>query len=258
MTRTEDYYAEPQHCYYAVRGSLLHGFLEVDLPGVIKERRIYKEVTFGPYAPWILSGRLDYYDTTTGFLLDFKTMSDKGTYVLFNQGVKTEHVWQLNLYRWLLDGGHLDSPTGQQVHWPVNKMQIAHLFMNRVICSGERVTETFSQSSSPNFGKTYKLEVPGSRKMIKGARYNKWQIEFDIPDVPFKKTGQVEKYIEENTPERIRGFAEPSYVPEGVLHDPNKSWECGFCPVQKQCKDYEKAIAVVNAMKNDGFAGVIF
>ena len=46
LERTENYYQEPPKLYYAIRGSLIHGFLENHgLQGVESEKRMYKTLT---------------------------------------------------------------------------------------------------------------------------------------------------------------------------------------------------------------------
>jgi hypothetical protein len=63
LERKLPYFEEPHKLYYAVRGTLIHGFLEsgASVPGMISEKRIYKTITTGLHAPWVLSGRIDAY-----------------------------------------------------------------------------------------------------------------------------------------------------------------------------------------------------
>jgi hypothetical protein len=68
---------------------------------------------------------------------------EKGMYLLRSGILKDDYVWQLNIYRWLLDGGCVGSPTGEQVFWPVDAMELHYLLMNRTITTGRRVSELF-------------------------------------------------------------------------------------------------------------------
>lgn len=118
LTRLEDFYAEPQRYFDATRGAITHGFLEgCNIPGVKQEQRVYKLITEGPYAPWLISGRIDYIDIINKRIEDIKTMSDKGLYVVFKDGFKPEHESQLNLYRWLAAGGRADTEDNDLAEW---------------------------------------------------------------------------------------------------------------------------------------------
>jgi hypothetical protein len=266
LSRTRNYYAEPSKLYYATRGALYHAFLEADFPDVTTEKRIFKWVRKGEHAPWLISGRLDYYDHTTKTIEDFKTMADKGTWVIFNQGVKQEYVKQLNTYRWLLHGGHLGAPDGPQIFWPVRELVIHHVFMNRVITSGKRFTETMIQVQPPNYttynkeGKLFRYEVPGTRKSEpykNRPQQKKWTFDVELPKIPIYHYSTVEDWLAEDGPARLKGLMEPHHMPAGVRHDQAKEWMCDYCEVKEDCDEIERSIAVINAMKDDGLAGFI-
>jgi hypothetical protein len=126
LTRIEDYYAVPQAYFDATRGALVHGFMEnCGIAGVEQEKRVYKLVTKGPLAPWLISGRVDYYDRPNERIEDIKTMSDKGLYIVYKTGFKPEHAWQLNLYRWLMDGGRVVKHDAYMTQWLENKTHAA-------------------------------------------------------------------------------------------------------------------------------------
>lgn len=251
LERTTDYYAEPRRLYWATRGALYHGFLEAGLPDVTTERRVYKYVQNGEFAPWLISGRIDYYDHVKRQIEDYKTSKDNGVYVLYTQGVKEQYSWQLNIYRWLLNGGHLDSPTGEQIYWPVDRMVIHTLFMGRVMSSGETYTETVEQASSPNKGRPYATEVADTRKQIGNNKWGKpvWKFDIKLPEVELKSFSDVEAYLEREGPTRIRGFREDGHVPAGVWGHWKQGWQCDFCDVREPCEKIEKATAVINALK---------
>jgi hypothetical protein len=257
LSRTTDYYQEPPRLYWAVRGALIHGFLETNIADVSTEKRVYKTVTTGPFAPWVISGRIDYYDHSTRTIEDYKTMSDKGIFVLFNGGVKPQHEWQVNVYRWLLWGGHIDSPDGEQVHWDVEHLMIHHMFMNQVLSTGKRTKQTLYQKEMPSGGKKFTYEIAKTRKEVESGWSTKYEFDVLIPNPKIKSHEEVEAYLAERGPERLRGFLEPDYMPEGVMNDAKNKWECGYCEVKGVCDKYEAAKAVEVAMKDDGLSNVI-
>lgn len=260
LTREVDYYAEPRRLYWATRGALYHAFLETELEGVENEQRVYKYVTKGPQSPWLISGRIDYYDRIIRSIEDYKTKADKGINMIYKDPLPSEqYIWQLNIYRWLLHGGHLGSINGPQIFWPVDKLQIHTIFMNRVVSTGQRFTEEVIQKSPPNSGKKYRNEVKGTRKVVGKTSYGYdiWNFDIQVPEVPIYDFKKVEGYLIEHGPERRRGLAEPDYMPEGVYNDRDKSWECGYCDVVDECKALQAAKAISDSQSDDGLQNVI-
>lgn len=244
LSRREDYWTEPAKLFDVTRGGLVHGFLDnCGIPGVIQERRIYKTVTTGPDSPWTISGRVDYYDPAKKRISDIKTMSDKGLYVVYNQGAKPEHIWQLNLYRWLMWGGHLDTPDGPQIFWPVDTLQLHFFLMNRVLSTGTSFVDSLvgwkKDKSDVNYGKPYKLET--KREDVgrgpRGQTY--WDVSFTIPPVPIYTHEKVEKYLVEQGPPRVRAFRDPNSEPAGVIGLKDEEWQCRFCEVKDKCDEIE-------------------
>lgn len=253
LERTWPYYYEPEKLYYAVRGALIHGFLENHgLHNVHTEVRLYKKVRVNGQEV-ILSGQIDFYDGDERSIEDYKTMSDKGTYFLFDSGAKPEHVLQTNVYRWLCDGGYLEDPAkpgnanaafayNQQVFWPVDKIRIHMLFMNRVVSTGSTHIERVTGYKEPNMGKKYKLER--SRKVVdvspRGVPV--WEIEIAIPPVKLMSEEDILAHVEMGGIELRNGFdaVQQNRLPPGVLYMKDESWACGYCGVVEQCHDYEK------------------
>lgn len=253
LERTTDYFEEPKKLYFATRGALIHGFLECkDLANVTTEKRVYKTVPACDEwpTPWTISGRIDFYDHARKRLEDIKTMSDNGLYVIFNGGAKQEHVWQLNVYRWLLNGGNLGAPDGPIVFWPVDSMVLHYTLMNRVISTGRRHREVSRMSIEPNFGKPYRCEVAGSRKSqaVGWGKTKQWTVDIDLPAVQIKPMDHVLKHIQKEGPIRLKGFAMPEHMPHGVVDDKDKNWECGWCAVKPACDKIQQADAVVEQM----------
>jgi hypothetical protein len=265
LTRSEDYAVEPERLYSATRGSLYHGFVEnQDIPDVTTEQRIYKYVTQGEGAPWLISGRVDFYDRAEKSIEDFKTIADKGTYILFNKGAKPEHIWQLNLYRWLAHGGHLGAPDGPQVFWPVQKLQLHYCLMNRVISTGKVHIEEKNEYRKPGglafnklkagqfaaVDKPYGLEKKRERFPPNARGFAKTKITIDIPPVPIYTFDKVEKYLAERGPRLVRGFRDPDYIPPGVIGNRDAEWECSYCETREACARIEEAESVVQGLAN--------
>jgi hypothetical protein len=237
LTREEDYHEEPRRMYDAVRGSLIHGFLECDLPHIIAEKRLYKRVD-----DWVISGQIDWYDTRKKTLEDYKTMADKGTYILYRVGYKEDHAVQLNIYRWLMHGGHIGSIDGEQVFWDVDRMIIHYIMMNRTVSSGRVVTEIFSEFKPPNYGKTYPLEI--GRKNA-GPNLNgtpQWHVTFNLPDIPIWPLEETEAYVKRVGPGVVKALLDKDHMPPGVLHDKEQLWQCDWCPVRRRCGEIEDEI----------------
>jgi hypothetical protein len=242
LERTEDYYQEPEKLYYAVRGSLIHGFLEDHgLNNVQTEVRLFKELNIGG-RKISFSGQIDYYDGVECAIEDYKTMSDKGTFFLFDSGAKQEHILQTNVYRWLCDGGRIGSLDGPQVFWPVNKIVIHHLFMNRVVSTGMTHIERVTGYKEPNNGRKYKLET--SRKVIDRSPRGVpiWEVKIKIPEVQLMSEEAILAHIEMGAGNLANGFkaSESSRFPPGVLYEKDEAWQCSFCAVVEKCHAYEQ------------------
>lgn len=250
LTRTVDYYATPQSFYDVTRGALIHGFVErIDLPGVVQEQRLFKSVPLPDGSSYVFSGRLDYYDTVRQRLEDLKTMTEKGLYTLYRTGAKEEHIWQVNLYRWLMWGGHLGAPDGPQVFWPVQELQVHYCLMNRVISTGKRYVDRITARKTKaeiNYGRPWPLEV--KREEIGAGRYSGstiWDVTFEIPPVPMYPFDQIEQYLAAHAPVRAQSFRDPSFIPDGVMADDDRNWECGYCAVRPECRAIEEAHAAL-------------
>lgn len=240
LERTKPYHEEPHKLYYAVRGALIHGFLEdTELPEVQTEQRLFKTIEVDGQSV-VISGQIDYYEGAPEFCIeDYKTVSDKGTYFLFDSGAKPEHIQQTNIYRWLCDGGRLGAVDGPVVNWPVKSIKINYLFMNRVVTTGTTHYEQVTAYKSPNYGKRYKLET--FRKVVghspRGVPV--WEIEIKIPPVPLTPEPKLLEELEAGVSSVKEGFEAAPWLPPGVLYDKEEAWACGFCGVKDYCHTYE-------------------
>jgi hypothetical protein len=278
LERTEDFWVKPQDSYYAVRGSLIHGFLETQgLKDVYTERRVFKMAPTPPGEPrWWISGRIDYYDRARMALHDYKTMSDKGTYILFNKGAKPEHIWQTNIYAWLLAGGRLETPEGdiqkwldadgganakaikdgtltfedapgETINWPVSDIQIHHLFMNRVVSTGRKHVEEMYQRDTKR--QPFKLETD-RQEFVTSRGWQKLLVTLDIPPVPIYTQKRVEGHLIIEGAKTAQTLCDMDYMPPGVIGNKDLDWQCGFCAVKETCMKIEEANSVVRGLGN--------
>jgi hypothetical protein len=241
LERTEGYYEEPEKLYYAVRGALIHGFLENHgLNNVQTEVRLFKELVVNG-KKIIISGQIDYYDGDEESIEDYKTMSDKGTFFLFKEGAKPEHVLQTNVYRWLCDGGRIGSLDGPQVFWPVKRIVIHMLFMNRVVSTGTTHIERSTGFKEPNFGKKYDLETWRGKVGENAKGVPVWEIHIPIPEVKLMPEKDVLAYIQMGAAVLDNGFQTvgTKTLPPGVLYNKNEAWSCDYCGVRDRCHEYE-------------------
>lgn len=243
LERTRGYAAEPQKLYWAVRGGLYHGWLEHQRPGILSEVRLWKQVTFGPESPYWISGQIDYADLNEHSIEDYKSQADKGTYYLFNEGAKAEHVQQLNIYKWLTEGGlqgnSLEEALDRKeaIDLDIRKLAVHYVYMMMVVSTGTTHHERVTTYKPP---KPYKLEKRREQVGSTERGCPIWEIEIEIPPVPIWSTEQVERVIADRAPTLVRMFREPDYMPDGVMHDTNNNWECRLCPVKGLCDAIEQ------------------
>lgn len=242
LSRTEPYYVEPLTRWDATRGTLMHQFLEVNsVDDIVSERRVYKVVDKGPMSPWLISGALDQYSHRRRWIDDFKTTKESSMPFLFNSGPKEDHVAQMSVYRWLLSGGRLGRPDGEEINWDADGATLHYCTMAGVYSTGTTFTERFPGKYSPNYGRPFKCEVSRVQtKTRKGG--TAWDVTIQFPAVELWPLEKVEAYVIEKGPTLVRGFREPDYMPPAIdKTDQNVNWECDYCEVARHCNDYDEA-----------------
>ena len=96
---TQDYYIYPRQAYYAMRGSLIHEILSNNSE---KDEIIEQEFErLVPNTDFILKGKID--RVYKNVLYDYKTMENNGIYSILKNGHKKENIWQINIYKWLIE-----------------------------------------------------------------------------------------------------------------------------------------------------------
>lgn len=118
-----DFYLPEKIAYILFRGVLVHNILELDpRPGALIEHEISYHI---PELDFTIGGRLDLWEDSV--LWDYKSLSDRGIPMLAREGVKEEHIWQTNIYRYLLKlAQNIDT----------TEIRIAYVSMSDVMVSG--------------------------------------------------------------------------------------------------------------------------
>jgi hypothetical protein len=112
LERTIDYAASPLGMWWTLRGELIHRLVERpdhDNPELRRsELQLSAELDGIPITGRVDSYKLRFLDY--GVLKDWKSIGDNGLQYIIYDGAKEDHVWQTNIYAWLLrkwiPGGH--------------------------------------------------------------------------------------------------------------------------------------------------------
>lgn len=242
LERTRDYYAEPLKLYYAVRGSLFHQWLDRPREGTHNEMRLWRQVTRGPQAPYWVSGAIDHINPRDKTIEDYKSKADKALYYLLKDSNDPDYEAQLNVYKWLVQGGRKgdsleEALTNPEVWIDIDHLVLHYVFMNKVVTTGQRFTDVVSQKYEPK--KTSPFEV--DRRLVSKwpSGWGKWEIDYAIPPLRVWSLEETEDYVVKHAPVFVGTFRNPDDIPPGVMNDgKDATWECDFCPVVDQCKQY--------------------
>jgi hypothetical protein len=103
LKEEEDYYESPADYHARWRGTGVHAMAEVGGPyeGVIQGRRIRKFVYVGD-EPVMVTGKPDWFDARYNHLDDWKSTKKCPS------APYDDHIAQVNIYAWLIDGGMWD------------------------------------------------------------------------------------------------------------------------------------------------------
>ena len=207
--KTHDYWIEPAKAYNSFRGSIIHSILaelsqqefkgEDELCGVINsflgnlvvEKRYSKKVN-----GCFLSGAIDCYDKETKTLYDFK--SYKAIEYLLREGcAKPEHVWQTNIYKWLLP-------------YPVEKIKIVYITLGGVYVTG------------------HQYDIIKKRKT--GDIVEKYQ----LAEVELKSDEEIAQFIEPRIKILDAALNKGGSLPPVV--EESGRWICQFCSFRSECE----------------------
>lgn len=205
LSQRNDFYEDPEDYYARWFGTFGHYAIEMDgpYPGVVQEVRFFREVDVDGQTVEV-SGQPDWIEVESGLVADHKMVGKKPTQP------RLSHIKQLNVYRWLIEGGYVRSETpppqgtkyflGESSNW-----DNPHPSWKNPLPAGYRVK---------------RLEVRYYHPGSKGRH-----IEFDVP---LWTDEQIERYVLS----RLRPFVR--YAKTGNLLslslDPGDEWLSGFCP----------------------------
>ncbi len=134
--RTRDYTVTPESRYWAFRGQLTHVLIEfADTEGAIKETRFYKKldtVNGGEPNFVTITGQPDIVYPNLQLIRDYKT----AVMVPKDGQARQHHIWQVNIYHWLLQGGYQIDDNGdfaQEVNIPIEQAEIIYMDMSKVV-----------------------------------------------------------------------------------------------------------------------------
>lgn len=218
LERNKDYYVNPASLWYTTRGTLIHSIVtEQDTSRFISEKRFYLKV-----GDDTISGQIDLYDIDKEILYDFKTIGDKGLSYIIDDGPKEAHVWQTNIYKYLMRHGfYIDSNTDKHItpKLKVKQIKIIYLTMMSALTTGEVYYPVFA-GKKPRFS--------------------------HIKDVKILKDKFIAEYIEAELPilSRIMDSKdEPDFIPD----EQTQGWQCGFnykgkgyCKVKELCSFWKQ------------------
>lgn len=126
LGRTTDYYEDPEDYYARWFGSFGHHAIEMDgpYPGIIQEVRFYRSITVNGEEVEI-SGQPDWIDLDNATIADHKITGRKPT------EARQEHIQQLNVYKWLVEGGEGRGvgtwpDVRHYLNWKVRKLELRY------------------------------------------------------------------------------------------------------------------------------------
>jgi len=201
LKKTVEYDSTPKARYPAIRGRIIHGILEGYHEPWVKEERYEKSVGNGI----TLTGQIDAENPEESEIVDYKTMADDG-FTFLKEGPKTDHCLQVNIYRWLRNGGRN--------------------LRTRVISKMIAKKLTIWYVGMRNAAKT------GSWVNVK----NGWKVgRYFLKPVEIMDYKDVETFIRRATKtlkEAFTGGVMPPMTTE--------KWMCKVCEVKKQCDEFNE------------------
>lgn len=205
LGQRNEYYEDPEDYYARWFGTFGHYAIEMDgpYPGIIQEVRFYREVDVDGSLVEV-SGQPDWIDLNLGLIADHKMVGKKP------YAPRPSHIRQLNVYRWLVEGGYtkIPYPPGEETR----------------LRPGEYSTWSLPPDSwhnpIPEGFKVQELEVRYYHPGSKGRH-----AEFPVPVWPDES---VQNYVVS----KLRPFV--NYQKTGNIAPlrvaPGDEWLAGFCP----------------------------
>lgn len=134
LQQEEDYYEPPSAYWPRLRGTLAHLLVEQYCDGLdpkVAEVRFKRTIVIDD-EEFEITGKPDLILPDRKLIIDFKSNKDvEDSYQPMKNGkAKTEHVEQINIYRWLVSGG-VNTETGEITHIDIDYGQILYFDLMR-------------------------------------------------------------------------------------------------------------------------------
>jgi hypothetical protein len=232
LERTIDYAASPLSMWWTLRGELIHRLVERPDHDNPEIRR--SELQLSAELDGItITGRVDNYKLRFldyGVLKDWKSIGDNGLQYIIYDGAKEDHVWQTNIYSWLL----------RKNGYRVDTIEIAYLSLMQVVKTGTQAG-FHEYLASPPAKTGRRRNMTGKPDLIKeyGSGKRKWHCTYAIPHVPLYDMETIENFIRPKARELHSAFTTGA-IP-GLPSAEVMNWKCdGYCNVQALCDQIER------------------
>ncbi len=219
-----DFYEDPEDYYARWQGTVGHYAVEMDGPydGVVQEVRFYREITVEGIA-FEVSGQPDWIEPEIGLIADHKFTTHKP------REPKQDHISQLNVYRWLAEGGYTRGVVEEFVDYNRSGMPEykEESYLSHTGDEHNPLPHDFSVSNL----RIYYYHGPSKDK----SRHT----EFNIP---LWDTNDVEAYIRSKLHPHARYIKTGSLVGVGVS-GPENQWRVNYCPLRHDCNTGQCCLA---------------
>lgn len=200
LSRTEDYYADPEGLYFLYRGQLAHKVLE-DNPekDSICEIEFVRSFKMPNGDEYTIQGRPDVIIPSKALIRDYKTTKAVPSYRQTKP--YTNHIQQLNIYKWLVAGQTVIDDDGNQ-----------HKLPCKAVFNGV-------EQEVPAFGAIKKLQV-----IYMDMAHVK------TTDSPVYDDSEAEQFLMDKVP------VLKNALDNGVVPPKEDSWQCnGYCNMKSSC-----------------------
>lgn len=286
LERIIPYYQTPDKLWYSLRGTSLHSVLDPgnELGGWLSEMRFHKftgppipECVFCKGSGWIriahnrvtlkdepcgccsISGQIDGYDATTQTLYDKKSIGDSGL-VYIKDGAKQPHILQVNIYKWLLNGGYVHNLSFEdrikftkgggvvlktqdtlknkwlQVDLKVRRLVVQYFTMMHVVLTGGELKQKTSFIKTPPNTHVNEINREVLRSYLSGNTEMKlWQLTYKVPEVPILPESDVVSFINAKKQDMVNALQ--TNTPAPMCDEETQKWLCDFCGVRNICQE---------------------
>jgi len=241
LERVTDYAAPPMSQWYSLRGELIHKLVEHpdrDDPDTLRRSEMSCLSLFKTGTDEIpISGRIDSYKLKFlkhGTLKDWKSIGDNGMQFIVYEGAKEDHIWQTNIYAWLL----------RRNGFRVDHIEIAYLSLMAIVKTGQEILwhEYLAAAPSKTGKRKRMVSIPTLVKEYPSGR-KKWACVYRVPEVPIYDTETIEDFMRPRILMLNNAFKHGT-MPD-MADEETRAWKCNeYCHVKDQCDEFQGEINV--------------